>query len=126
MADIPDVTNWSLSIGGQMHPYGSSDTSGGTKRVAGQKDWTATVTALAQADDPIGVKGATGTLTLYTYSTSNYFAGTAMIESVDVNVDINTGAPIEYTYSFGGTGDVPHTGSGATAMSAKNANVDWT
>lgn len=126
MAIVNDITNVDLKITGNMSPYGSSSTGGTVQRVAGTKDWTVSMTQNAYGAGPTITTGATGTFKLMLLSTTNYFSGTALVESIDVVSDIGTGSPVQYTYNIGATGDLSWTGTGSGKLLAKNCTVDWT
>lgn len=119
MAAIPNVTKISISLGADIFAFGSSDTAGWKTRVPGPIDNSAVVTAKCDDGAPIATKGSTGTFLVTETGQSKTISFAAYCESVNVNVDINTGAPVEYVYTFLSTGAATVTASGSTILLGK-------
>ncbi len=102
-SDIPDVLSWSVDESGDVATYRSSDTSGGTGRVDGGDDVTASVRAAQGTAAPITSqikKGDTGVLALYENGTL-FWSFEAICLGAQVAVDANSNEVIGYDLSFG-------------------------
>lgn len=126
MAIIADVTNFNKTRSCETHPFGVAGST--TKhRVAGVRDWVATFDAKAQGGGPPFADRATGTLK-YTEATSGYvFEAAAVCQQQGVVADFDTGAPVAYSYSVEGNGDVTTEtgGSDSAAFTCSDGSVEW-
>lgn len=126
MAAISNVKSWTVNPSAELHAIGTSGTAGWKNRITGTRDWTASVVAAALGAGPTIAVGAAGTLVLYENGTLNW-SGPAKLESVESEADRDSGAPILYTYNFGGNGaPTAPTGAGTTLLGAILAAADWT
>lgn len=130
MATMNDVINVTVNIVPNVHRYGSG---GQSKRVNGTADWNISITQKAQGNAvPTPAAGTTGTIIVLeqtsgeTYTSQN--TGEAICASVTVNLDQDTGLPIEYVFDIQSNGTLtPGAGNaGAGVASSKTATVDWT
>ena len=101
--DIIDVVGWSIDDGGDTASYRSSDTSGGTGRVASWNDVTAEVEALQDTTTKITSqlkKGDTGVLALFEDGTLNW-SFEVIVLGITVNESADSNDPLTYTIRFG-------------------------
>ena len=102
-SDIPDVLDWSVDDSGDVATYRSSDTSGGTGRVDGADDLTATVRVAqgtAAAITSQIKKGDVGTLALYENGTL-FWSFAAICTGVQVAVSAEGNEVVGYDLAFG-------------------------
>lgn len=102
---IVDTLSWTLTKTTNAKSYGSNATSGGTRRVAGRTDWTGSFTFAMQSGVEEITEGSSAAIILNINATKT-FTGTAMIETVAYNVDVNTGDIITGTATFGSNGAI--------------------
>jgi hypothetical protein len=105
--DIGDVLQWNLNITKPGTAYTSNSTAQGRKRVAGNQDCTGTIRYMLDSAAALPLAaGDTPILTLVVASGKSYSVNTAYIESVDVTVPIDSGAPVEHSASFSRNGTI--------------------
>ena len=112
---VADVRNWSLEETVEAKPYNSSSTSGNTKRLAGNKDWTGSFDVYLEDGSPGPhdihsdlQAGDFADLDLHV-DASNKFEGNALIIGVSVEVDIEGAEIVGATASFEGNGALSRT-----------------
>ena len=131
MAAIDDVLTCTINRKRADHPYQSSDTGGGTKRVVGSQDVTVTMEILSQGDAlPFVKEGDTGTLTITEIAGGTIHTGDLQCMNVNESVEVNSeGAPVSYSIEFGANGlwaDATNAGTAnAGPFSSTNATFDW-
>ena len=107
-AEVDDVRTWSLNKVSDNQPYVTSMTAGQTKRVEGNKDWTAPVTSyLDNGEEPPYEEGDTAVIELFTSSLAGVggkWSGSAIVENFTVDVDIEGGAIIGLTTNYAANG----------------------
>lgn len=126
MAAIGNVQSCDLNRTPNIHTY--SPTAGGTGRVMGTDDWTATLRQSAIGTDKFANVGVTGTFTI-TPGTGATFVAPAIIVSISRVYNRQTGDIVEFVYEIAANGAVTTDltgGSGTTAYSGKNTTFDWT
>lgn len=97
-----DITGWTLSRKSDNKSYVSSSTDGNTKRVAGNKDWSGTISGKFDGSTPVE-EGESVALTL-TVASGVAYTGTALIDSVDTETNIETGDIVGWSAAFSGNG----------------------
>jgi len=128
MAVLSDVTAVTISHAPNIHRFGSG---GVSKRVAGTDDWTVMVTQKAQGGGPDVTAGTSSTsgkvLDITEVTSGRSFQGPAICMDVTYNYDQDTGAPVEYVYTFAAQGAAPTQAGGSAdeAFSSKDAVVTW-
>jgi|TARA_R110000824_G_scaffold120382_5_gene275661 hypothetical protein len=95
-----DATGWSLALTSNNPAYGSSDTSGYKKRVGGIKDWSGSYSAKLDGTS-VPVAGASVAVSFSTDGT-NTWSGTAVCDSVNIEVDMDDGDVVGYSVDFSG------------------------
>lgn len=95
------VRDWSVSSSADIQAYIASNTSGGTGRLAGNKDWSGSYKAYGHT--PANLPGASFTFTGSVDGT-NGVTGTARVDSVDIECDIEGGGIISHTVNFSSNG----------------------
>lgn len=100
------ITGWSWSRETALHAYGSNSTAGHKRKVAGMKDNSGSFTGMIHDGGAIPIdEGDAVTLQLHVDETgNNFYSVPAIVESIEVEVDINDGAPVGYTANFQGDG----------------------
>jgi hypothetical protein len=104
------VGAWTYEDTAAANAYTASNLSGGTGRVAGVKDWSASATQYAHT--PFALPGASVSLTLY--DAVQTISGTALVDQVTIDCDIEGGGII--------TSQVQMSGSGASTKGAGSAS----
>ncbi|KKN43470.1 hypothetical protein LCGC14_0702950 [marine sediment metagenome] len=128
MAAVADVISVTVNIVPNIHRFG---TGGQSERVNGVQDWNIQFTQKAQGDvAPVPAVGASGTIVASEQGGNGVkYTGAGRCASVTVNLDQDTGLPIEYVYDIQANGALTPgtegTPVGAVA-SSKNATIDWT
>lgn len=102
---IADITRWTFSKSSNNHAYGSSSSGGHKARVAGVKDGNGTIEGKMQAGAlPPVEEGDSVTLQLYedgnAAGSTPYWSVPAIIGNVEIEVDIDDGAPVSWTAEF--------------------------
>ena len=101
---VNNVLRWSVSIDANITPFATSSTSGWKTRVMGARNWSATVVTKRDTAAAVPfVIGNTAALTM-TEDGAKTYSGSAIVESIEEGVDINTGDPIDVTVRLGGVG----------------------
>ena len=101
---VADITRWSLSETHRAAEYKSNDTEGGTKRVAGYTDWSATFEyVLPDAGKQAFAVGDSITVKLET-ATGAFYTGTCFVEDLSVDVDVEGPGVIRGTCAVAGDG----------------------
>ena len=100
--EVLQVTGWSLTHTSHNSAWASSSTGGYRQRVAGVKDWGGSFTAKYDAAI-VPTVGQSAALVLE-LDGSDSATGTAIIDSVSLVVDINTGEAVGYSLAFSGNG----------------------
>lgn len=97
-----DITGWTLNVTSNNSAYASSSTGGWKKRVPGVKDWSGSFSGKYNGSVPVS-EGEEVTLTLGVDATDSY-SGDAVIDQVNLQVDIDNGEVVGFTASFSGAG----------------------
>jgi hypothetical protein len=105
-----DVQDWTISDDANATAYGSSNTGGRKKRLAGTGDCTGSFTMLQV---PSFDAGGTGQFVGHTggITGGEIYTAEIFIETVTPNVNINDGTPSSWNVTFGGNGAFSHTTS---------------
>lgn len=101
-SELIEVTNWKFSKKANLHAWCSSSCNGYSRITAGTKSGSGSLSGLYDVDDPIDSHldiGDDATALLY-YSDSAYFSVPLTVESIDIEVDINDGAPVSFELAF--------------------------
>ncbi|NQT36195.1 MAG: hypothetical protein HQ581_01820 [Planctomycetes bacterium] len=110
--EVTPVTNWRLVKTSDNKNYAANDTGGAKKRVAGVKDCSGTLEI--KADDTANVpveEGDAVALKLHVDDTgNNYYDVPAMIDRIEVDVDIDRGEIVAYFVAFSGNGTITANG----------------
>lgn len=112
---VSHVTSWQCTETVNSSAWGSSNTAGYKHRVAGTKDWSGTFAAKYDSSiapvvgEGTRAEGATPVSLVLTLATNETLTGNAMIESVALDVNVDTGDVIGYTCTFGGNGPLTRT-----------------
>ncbi len=104
--NIAEVTGWSFKPSSNNSAWGSSDSSGYKKRVAGTKDGSGSIEGKYDPSTSfIGVidVGTEVTLLLYINATK-YYSVPSIIDSYDLSVDINDGEVVGFSADFSTNG----------------------
>ncbi len=102
-SSLTECMKWSFSRSVPDHPHGTSATAGYKKRTAGTKDGTGTMEGLQDPAASITLFIDVGSnVTLLLYETAALFwTVPALITKMDVEVDIDDGAPVPWNADFG-------------------------
>jgi len=106
---IAEIRNWRLSRTATNPTYNSSGTARQTKRVPGNKDWTASFEFYTVDGDPNFDEGDEITVQLYLSAPAvgaKYWQGAALVNSIDTSVDVEGAAPISGAASVEGNGTI--------------------
>jgi hypothetical protein len=103
---ISEVSKWSYNPKVTIHAYSSNKTGGYKKKVAGIKDGTGSIEGIYDPANPIMATIDIGTaVTLKLYLTATVFYSVpAIISSLKLDVDIDTGDFVKYSSDFEATG----------------------
>ena len=104
--DVAEITGWSLSTTSQNSAYASSSTGGYKRRVAGVKDATGNLRFKLDPANPLTTafdEGDSVTLLLYIDATL-FYSVPALIDSVRLEVDIDSGDVVGGTAEFSASG----------------------
>jgi len=110
-AEVTPVSNWRLSITSNNPDYAANDTGGWKKRTAGVKDCSGSLEVKVEDSGNCPVEeGDAVTLKLHVDDTgSNYYEVPAIIDKIEVEVDINEGQIVAHAIDFSGNGAItPH------------------
>lgn len=103
---LADITQWTLRTRANLAAYASSATAGYRRRVAGIKDGAGTLAGKLDPADPISDdfdEGAAVTLLLHIDAT-RYYTVPALIESLELEVDIDRGEVVGWRAEFSTSG----------------------
>ena len=95
------VRKWSISYTADTQAFVASNTKLGTGRLAGNKDWSGAYEGYGHTPDAI--PGAEFTFTGSIDGTKGV-AGTAIVDTVEIVIDIESGGIISHTVSFSANG----------------------
>ncbi len=106
--EVTPVSNWKLSITGNNPHYVANDTGGWRKRAAGAKDCSGSFEVKVQQGGNCPVEqGDSITLKLHVDDTGdNYYQLPAIIDRIDVDVDISQGRIVAQAVNFSGNGAI--------------------
>jgi hypothetical protein len=115
--EVTPVANWKLALTSHNPAYAANDTGGWQQRVAGVCDSSGSFAVLV---DPSGhcplSEGDAVTLELHVDSSGdNYYSVPAIINAIQVDVDISAGSIVAYAVAFSGNGTVTPNGALAKA-----------
>lgn len=99
---IADCTGWSLTWSSNNPSYGSTDTSGYKKRVGGVKDWSGSYSA--KYNGGTTTPGQTAGGASFTLDGSTSWSGDVIVDSVNLEVDMDDGDVVGYSVDFSGNG----------------------
>jgi len=107
-SEVTPVTNWTLEKTSSNKDYAANDTAGSKKRVAGVKDCSGAFEMKATDSGNVPVdEGDLVTLELHVDdSEGNYYQVPAIIDRIQVDVDINQGEIVAYAVDFSGNGPI--------------------
>lgn len=95
------IRTWTVTTTADVQSLVASNTKIGTMVLAGNKDWSGSFTGYGHT--PAVLPGAGFTFT-GTIDGTNGATGTAIVDSVEIVIDIEAGAPISYTVNFSSNG----------------------
>ncbi len=105
-AALAEITDWTFHTTSVNHAYASSSTGGFRRRVAGVKDGSGSIGFKLDPAAPITDdfdEGSAVTLLLYLDAT-HFYSVPAMIDSIQLAVDISSGDVLGGTAQFSATG----------------------
>lgn len=113
--EVTPVSNWRLSIVSDNPDYAANDTGGWKQRAAGVRDCSGSFEIKVEDDGSCPVEeGDDVALKLHVDGTGdNYYAVPAIIDQIQVDVDINEGRIVALAIDFSGNGAI--TGHGVLA-----------
>ena len=103
---LPHVRSWSLSVVADNPEFGSSSTAGWKGRVVGMRDASGSIECYGDDTERINAilkPQDTGTIELYENATLKWSIP-AIIDSVDVEGNPESGDPVSVTINFSATG----------------------
>ena len=106
--EVTPLSNWKLSITSHNPDYAANDTGGWKKRAAGVKDCFGSFEVKVEdgGNSPVE-EGDSVALKLHVDATgNNYYDVPAMIDKIEVDVDINQGRIVALAVDFSGNGAV--------------------
>lgn len=104
---IAEVTGWSFKPSSNNSAWGSSDSNGFKKRVAGVKDGSGSIEGKYDVGSPFFGSldvGSNVTLLLYVNGT-DFYTVPSIIDSYDLTVDINDGEVTGFSADFSTNGE---------------------
>ncbi len=110
---ISQVTAWKCTETAHNSAWASSSTAGYRHRVCGTRDWSGWFAA--KYDGSIAATVGQGTISgtpvslVLQIGPSETLTGNAIIDEVELEVDVNTGDVVGYTCNFSGTGALTRT-----------------
>jgi hypothetical protein len=106
--EITPVSNWRLRVTSDNPDYAANDTGGWKKRAAGVKDCSGSFDVKVEDAGNCPVEeGDTVALKLHVDATGeNYYDVPAIIDEIEVNVDINEGRIVAFAIDFSGNGAI--------------------
>jgi len=107
-SEITPVSNWRLQITSDNPNYAANDTGGWKQRAAGVRDSSGSFDVKVDSGGNCPVEeGDSITLKLHVDETgNNYYEVPALIDRIEVEVDINEGRIVAYGLDFSGNGAV--------------------
>ena len=95
------IRDWSIAYKGNLAEYAASNTRAAKSALLGNKDWSGSFKGYGSLPEvmPGEAMSFAGTI-----NTVKGATGTAIIDSLEINCDIEGGKPIDYTASFSGNG----------------------
>ncbi len=106
--EVTECRTWTLSKTSDNKPYSSCSTAGQKRRVAGTKDWTASITIYLQDGKPPAFdEGDIGLLELFTDQTAGSggkYSGQGIVESIEPECDIEGGELVSANIAFAADG----------------------
>ncbi len=112
---VAGIGNWSINYKGDPQAYASSGTAGAMARIAGNGDWSGSYRAYGHT--PYVMPGEAFSFA-GSMDGTNGASGTAIVDSVEINVDIEGAKPIEHTVNFSGNGALSRTTVSAGLVTA--------
>lgn len=112
---IPAVLNWRINSTNDLQSFVSSNTKGGTGRIAGNGDWSGSYQR--QGHTPATMPGSTFTLT-GSIDGAIGVSGLAIVDSVEITIDIEGAKVISHTVNFSSAGALTR---GAAVPAAETA-----
>ncbi len=105
-APLAPVSSWRLALKCETHAYAANDSGGAVRRVAGAADCQGTLRiALAEGQPCPLAPGQSVELELHVDATgANYYQVPAVIERVELVVDLSSGEPLAYEAVFAANG----------------------
>jgi len=103
-SELLEVNNWKLTRKAAIHEYATNNTEGYKKTVAGTKSGSGSVSGIYDGQCSDLTPGDDVAVKLY-YSAAGSFDIDVTVESFDVEVDIDDGAPVSWECSFITDGD---------------------
>ncbi len=106
--EVTPVSNWRLAITSFNPDYAANDTGGWKQRAAGVKDCSGSFEVKAEDDGNCPVEeGDAISLKLHVDATgSNYYAVPAIVDRIEVDVDVNRGRIVAFAIDFSGNGAI--------------------
>lgn len=110
---ISQVTGWRCTETAHNSAWASSSTDGYKHRVCGVRDWSGSFSAkydisIAATVGQGTISGTAVTLVLQ-IGESESLSGHAIIDSIELDVDVNSGDVVGYTCNFSGAGALTRT-----------------
>lgn len=110
---ISQVTGWNCTETARNSAWASSNTAGYKHRVCGVRDWSGWFSAkydgsIAATVGQGTISGTAVSLVLH-LNDDESLTGNAIIDSIELEVDVNTGDVVGYTCKFSGTGALTRT-----------------
>ncbi|HUT10430.1 MAG TPA: hypothetical protein VMY42_08035 [Thermoguttaceae bacterium] len=99
--DYAMIRNWKIAVKADNQAVVDSATSGGTTRLGGNMDWSGSFVADGHPDAGLWEEGVAFVGSI---DGAKGAYGAIIVESVRVNIDISTGAPITHEVAFSGSG----------------------
>jgi len=107
-AEVTPVSDWKLSVTSDNPDYVANDTGGWKKRIDGVKDSRGSFEAKVDSGGNCPVEeGDAVTVELHVDATgNNYYKVPAMVDRIEVEVDINRGRIVAFVVDFSGNGAI--------------------
>jgi hypothetical protein len=105
-SEVTPLSDWRLTVASRNFEYVANDTGGWSKRVAGAKDCSGLFAVAVKQDSACPVaEGAAVTLKLHVDSSGdNYYEVPAMIDKIEIAVDVSDGETVGYAIHFSANG----------------------
>jgi len=108
---VSTMRTWTISTSADVQAAVASNTKHGTVVIDGNTDWSGNYTAYGHTPAKLPGETFAGTFSL---DETNGLAGSAIVDSVTIVVDIFAGAIIQHTVNFSGNGAVTRGAAAAT------------